>query len=53
MTKVTKPNKEFWGTEKQPAFLKISPNVNEVNEGAYKVSLRKDKNQKKEKTKKE
>jgi hypothetical protein len=52
MAKVIKPKKEFWESDKKPTFLKISPKINETNEGSYNVSLCKDKNQKKKKARK-
>ena len=49
MAKVTRPKKEFWETEKKPAYLKIDRKIDETGEKSYNVSLREDKNLRKKK----
>jgi hypothetical protein len=46
MTKVTKPSEEFWGTEKQPAYMKIAKDKNNVNSDAHIVRFEKEKSKK-------
>ncbi|MFZ2193586.1 MAG: hypothetical protein WAV31_05060 [Candidatus Moraniibacteriota bacterium] len=47
MTKVTKPNKEFWETEKRPSYMKISKIKNDKSEDGYIIRFKTEKSKKK------
>jgi len=46
MAKIEKPNKEFWGTEKQPTYMKIVKDKNNANGDARIVRFEKEKSKK-------
>ena len=46
MTKVTKPSEKFWGTEKQPSYMKITKDKNDANGDAHIVRFEKEKSKK-------
>lgn len=53
MTKVKKPDKEFYESEKKPSYMRIDGKIDEAdNNKSYKVSYREDKNFRKRRPKK-
>lgn len=46
MAKVTKPSEKFWGTEKQPAYMKIAKDKNNANGDAHIVRFEREKSKK-------
>jgi hypothetical protein len=46
MTKVTKPNKEFWESEKKPAYMKIAKDKSDASGDSHIVRFEREKSKK-------